>query len=352
MNSKTKETILFSDSLSESCFRNKITYLSFFLSILVVLHHTVNIEVYEITGGALYWIELFIREMSDIAVPTFLFISGYLFFQNYTMEVLLKKWKSRFFSLVIPYLIWNVLSYLCTFILSAIPFLKGKLTNPIDEFHPLEFFRVIITGEQNYISWFLRGLIIYVIITPLLYGIIKNKYGAVITMIGVLVLLTIVNQQIVNCWIMFIAGACVGIHGKPFMTARFSLNSVIVSFIYLLISLLSGVVFGLRTTHHQITVYSLVRLSQVIAVWIFAEVFAKEIKPKKWMTISFFIYCCHDLILESVEKGILILFGKTLHGAVIDLIFAPAFTLIIIILLAAVLRRIKPVWYVLTGNRG
>ena len=300
----------------------------------------------------MFWIEKFFNEITDIAVPTFFVLSGYLFFQNYTPKVLLRKWKSRFFSVLIPYLIWNAVGYLYIFILSMIPYIKDRLTNSIDGFNFIEFFKAIIIGEYNGVTWFLQCLIVYILLTPLLYWIIKNKYGVAIVLVILLVLLTIINKQIVNYWIMYMLGACLGLHGKSFMRMKFTQTPIFIACIYLILSVMIGMIFDIQTTHHQITVYTIVRLSQVVAIWILAGVLAMEKSPKWWMTISFFIYCCHSMILESVEKVFLIVFGKNLFGAAIDFVFAPFITLSLIVLLAFILHKIKPMWKVLTGSRG
>ena len=95
----------------------------------------------------------------------------------------------------------------------------------------------------------------------------------------------------------------------------------------------------------------LLRLIQIPLIWISADILAINKEPSWWLRISFFIYCSHHMILESVEKIFLILLGKNYTGALLDFIFAPMITLLIILCLAAILRRIHPVWAVLCGGR-
>ena len=338
--------------LCDTCYRNKITYLSFVLAALVVIRHTVNIEVYELSFGILFWIEKFFSELTDLAVPTFFVLSGYLFFQNYSPNILIKKWKSRLFSILIPYLIWNAIGYLYILIISMVPSFKDRMTTSIDGFNLYDFFRAIIFGEYNMVTWFLQCLIVYIIVTPILYWIIKYKLGVVITTIVLLVLLTIINKQIVNCWILYVVGACIGLHGKNFVKMKYRNSSVILSWVLLLVSVILGMIFDFQATTHQITVYTAVRLLQVIAIWICADLLAIERTPRWWMKISFFIYVCYGLILESVEKLFLITLGRNVLGATLDFVLAPIITLIFIMILAFVLRKIKPLWSVLTGSRG
>ena len=71
----------------------KITYLQFALSLLVVLIHTYNVDVYGIDKTAFACFEQEISCISRIAVPTFFAISGFLFFKNYELSQTLNKWK-------------------------------------------------------------------------------------------------------------------------------------------------------------------------------------------------------------------------------------------------------------------
>ena len=338
--------------LSESAYRNKITYLSFCLAIFVVLCHTYNLEVYNISSGVLYWVETYLSGITDIAVPLFFVISGYLFFQNYTPKLLRKKWKSRLFSLIIPYCIWNSLPYFYFLFLSSIPKIKRIITNPVNGFSILDLLKEAFFGMHNGVTWFLRCLIIYTFVFPFLYLLIKKKTGALLIGVVLLGAIAIINKQIINYSIFYYFGACIGIHRKEFMHRKFMHEEVLLATAYLLVSTIISMWIGYRNQYHQITIYSVLRLSQAISIWICADVLAKEGNQKWWMTISFFIYCCHSMILESVEKVILQLFGKTVTGATIDFVFAPILTIIIIITLAWILRRAKPLWKVLTGSRG
>ena len=95
-----------------------------------------------------------------------------------------------------------------------------------------------------------------------------------------------------------------------------------------------SVTIGLFFDHKQITIYTVLRLTQAIAIRICADFLAKSKEPKWWMKMSFFIYLCHNMVLESVEKGFLIALGMITIGAFWDFILAPVFALAIIVALA------------------
>ncbi len=55
---------------------------------------------------------LFKRGLLSAAVPIFFFISGYLFFlnvENFNHHAYIKKLNKRLYSLLIPYIVWNII---------------------------------------------------------------------------------------------------------------------------------------------------------------------------------------------------------------------------------------------------
>ena len=99
-------------------FRNQISWLMFIFSILVIWVHSYNVELFAGTQWGAAWeraaqIENFWSVgIGQIAVPGFFLLSSYLFFRNFSREKLPGKWKSRFFSVVVPYVTWNFLYYM------------------------------------------------------------------------------------------------------------------------------------------------------------------------------------------------------------------------------------------------
>lgn len=112
--------------------------------------------------------------ITNIFVPLFFVMSGYLFFWNVPgkpdAKWFWKKIRSRFFTLLIPYLIAVVIAWLCYyFALKAVPsmvdgFLGDRWKDPLFVFW---------TGPVNLSLWFIRELMIVVVLSPLIYLIIR-----------------------------------------------------------------------------------------------------------------------------------------------------------------------------------
>ena len=86
---------------------NVITALRFPLMVMIVLLHASTAASYTsektIYGYVIYPFAMWLGESG---VPTFFFISGFLFF--FSNKSYVEKLKGRFYSLVIPYFLWNL----------------------------------------------------------------------------------------------------------------------------------------------------------------------------------------------------------------------------------------------------
>ena len=126
-------------------------------------------------------INLFSYVIPCIAVPIFFIISGYLFFKEGTFNEKLyrTKMKKRFRSLLVPYILWNTFALLI-FLFVRIPALHSLFPNVSLEQITLS---KVLSGywacEGNgfpfdFPLWYVRELILMVIISPLLYVVVKK----------------------------------------------------------------------------------------------------------------------------------------------------------------------------------
>lgn len=115
------------------------------------------------------------RNIFSLAVPIFYFLSGYLFFRDGIPSTsgYLLKWRRRIRSLLIPYLLWNLLGLLLLLL---------KKTSLLEQHFPqystfspdiatlLEGFWILpvegAVGPYDFVLWFIRNLIIITILAP------------------------------------------------------------------------------------------------------------------------------------------------------------------------------------------
>ena len=147
--------------------------LRFPLAIMVIFLHidptpqvaTLRFDWTATDGMPLYYMcVLTVDTLALIAVPCFFFISGYLFFVNaetLNRSYYLHKLRRRVHTLLIPYIIWNVLAAVYLWLTQDIYYSPQWL---------------VFTIPANFPLWFLRDLIVLIIASPLI-GSIASQIG-------------------------------------------------------------------------------------------------------------------------------------------------------------------------------
>lgn len=132
-------------------------------------------------------------------VPTFLFISGFLFFRDgaFSREIYAKKLKNRFRSLFIPYIIWNIGVLAFQFLYQSVLASKGYVfgsVRPVIEYDVTDFLRSfwdVRSGDPVCFQlWYVRDIIILSIISPLIWFLLTRfkKLGGLFLLIILFIL--------------------------------------------------------------------------------------------------------------------------------------------------------------------
>lgn len=120
------------------------------------------------------------------AVPIFFFLSGYLFFRNAeSIKDVLKKQKRRVKSIGIPFLVWSTFYYLFYAIATR---LVPELMNTRVDVSLTGILKGIFLYEYVFPMWFMFQLILYTILTPIIFAILKNKKLSIVLCIFMLIL--------------------------------------------------------------------------------------------------------------------------------------------------------------------
>ena len=336
---------------AENHLRQKIVLISFLCSLFVIYIHTVNLSTYGIGADAVglarivFLVEnYFENTLKRIAVPFFFLISGFLLFRNFSMSRLLEKYHSRVKSLLLPYLIWGTAYFLFRVGITQLLFRFHLVNTEPISFSAALWLQDLLKNVQSYHLWFLRNLILFVLVTPLIYLLMRNFRGFPS---GLLVLVLLYVNQAVrliplpNGLEIYCFGALIGINYKDLALRRSRLLTLIGSLLLLFM-------FATAFRWYQPWMCPLLFL----ALWFALDLFSFPSAYPWWMRISFFTYVSHLFVLESLEKIVLIVFGKKPLAALLDFLFMPIVVFILLVLIAALLRKWFPrLWLVLTGSR-
>lgn len=341
--------------MQEERIRNKITLITFICSVFVVYIHAYNLTTYGIDSNstgislAVYTIEEYCSKVTHLAVPMFFFISGFLFFRNFEIDMLFKKWKKRFFTVAIPYILWCTVYYIYNVMCTNLPIIRAHMnTNTVVKWS----FPVGIDALWNnsyYTLWFLKNLIIFIAIAPIIWALIKEHFNHIPLGLIMLVIIELLIEygvfpriELIQGLDIYLVGGYIGLNAEKFLQCK-NRTLTIVSMIFIILVLLEK--FKWWNLGIEILFF--------IAVWYALDFWEMRRPLPWWMSITFFYYVAHDILLEALEKIFLISFGVNPVCALLDYMFMPCLVIGGLIIIAYFLQTYFPmVWKVLTGGRG
>ena len=346
--------------MREKWFREHIWWMSFILSLMVVWVHSENTELFLGELGRetmVYRLEFFFAQtLGQIAVPGFFMISAYLFYRNFQFSKTVSKWKSRCKSLLLPYVLWNILYYLGYVVVTRLSFVENIIGKEPVAFNLKELLLAAVYYKYNPVFWYLFQLLLLVLLAPFLYMIIRRKRsGLAWLLLLILALWKNVSIPLLNLDALFYYSASgyavlfkekVEGENTPFQK---KIWSAVLVFSWLILWLLgrSGAFLHYTPVH---TV--LIRFLGVLVLYsILKEI---PFKPAgSTVKNSFFLYAIHFPWVRFFNKtGAVILKGNQVAAAVFFLIM-PFLILLVSSVAGYLLKHTVPQLYdILSGGRG
>lgn len=353
----------------------KLRIISLISIILVVLLHSNNTTVKFNSGNMnfdngynVFMQNFFSLGITRIAVPIFFCISGYLYFLNTkgTIQEFLQKYKKRGKTLLIPYLIWSTWGVLFYFTLQLLPQSKDFFTKDlITSYSFSKTLNTIIRNPIPYQLWFVRDLIILVVVSPLIYW--ATKYFKIIpVMLLFIVWLELFEFSFVilssDAIFFFCLGAYLAIFKSEFMVKKLNKRVYIVFiFVWVLIVLVKT---SLMYQHSEKTIEIISLLLHkmsigvgIIALWsVYDILMINKEKPNvvilNLSSLTFFIYAFHEPVLTIVKKGLFYMGGVSEMLSITVYFVAPIITIFLSILVGSFMRRYMLGFYkLITGGR-
>ena len=361
----------------------KIRMMSFISILAVVLIHAYNftdtrldswtVITEEKNIGAI--IEYIISNgLTRFAVPLFFMISGYLFYCNYELSFkgYLYKLKRRGFSILIPYVIWSLLSFGLVYILGQVIGMKSSVfinyANPKPSIGELLF-----SNNYAFQLWYLKALIIFTIISPI--GYLAVKYVG-ISFIAVLGLLWSIGFYIglvdTEAYLFFYIGAYIAIHNKSDLVNKKPSKAFMITnlILWLAVSILRGILAAVGPTlaqevdyHRLYLLYKIGEIFGVVSIWslydYLYDIFHKEGKEHKLLNIAasnvFLVFLMHEPIQHILYDILLGRAGSNSASSLMHVIVYFGLMIVMVIsieLFAVFLRRFLPRTHkILTGGR-
>lgn len=156
----------------------KISVLNLTLIFLVLVIHSYYLEAADFPIAMALQKFTGNNGLARVAVPLFFLLSGMLFFNNTAiLSQCLTKQKKRVRSLLIPYLIWNIIFVLWYVVLQNLPgiggFINSDMVGSLTSGGFLNALKELFWKPAAFQLWFLRDLLFIVLFAPALYYLIK-----------------------------------------------------------------------------------------------------------------------------------------------------------------------------------
>ena len=267
------------------------------------------------------------QTLVKVAMPTFFVISGYLFFANvetFCQEIYWQKIKRRIKTLLIPYLIWNLL-------------MAAKLRT---------FSLSIFWEPSNMPLWFLRDLMVVSLLTPIIYiGIKKLGWCVFIVLLPVYLTGIWAIQPGMNPYAicLFTLGAFLSIGKRNLIDTcrRFRMPAYLLSTAFGLAMILT---YRTQLFPPLMLCY---RLVGVVAIFCLAYNIQSNTSiriPKTASDASYFIYLSHYVLFFGfIDSAFFSLFGTSTASLCIHYLLCPLLKSAILIVIFYLYRNM-PSW--------
>lgn len=338
----------------------KISILNVVAIMLVLLIHSYYLEAENYPCARIVQMFTGTNGLSSVAVPLFFFISGLLFFKNVkSVGDCIQGIKKRIRTLVLPYIIWNLVFVAWYVVLHFLPgvsqYVNSDILGHFSLKKPLSSIEYFLVEPAAFHLWFLRDLIVYVFVTPLLYYMLRHFHW-----VTFMVILAVFGW-IPRCGITyFVAGGIVSMH---YGLDEFSkIISKLVLFVSSILYVSNAVLAALPSCHLlALDPYfqQIVNIAGIIMVWGIYDIIFNRLTSRELMhrvldisKFTFFVYLFHEPVFNILKKLSLKALGVS-NVSLISLYFInPIIMAAISVCVALVLKRLLPkVYSVFVGGR-
>ncbi len=341
--------------MEEKAFWRKVGWCQFFCCLLVIWNHAGNVELFfGAPESAPFLRDLeygVFRRLAQISVPSFFMLSAYLFYRGFTWQDLPGKWKRRAKSLLLPYLIWNLLYYIAYLAASYVPFLSGIVGREKMPFSVGGLLRAVLLYEENPVFWFMFQLILLTALAPVLYLALKRVWSGLLWIALLFVgiekgmALPLVNM---DALVYYSVAAFFALHGRKAAEAAWDRYRGVLGLELVALGVILSADYYL---YGRIPFIVWCRCLIPLGLWLLMnEAWFPERKP--WMECTFFVYAFHFPPVRLINKLAARLLPGNTAAALICFAVMPFAAYALCWQAARFLRRFAPgVWQVLSGGR-
>lgn len=310
---------------------------------------------------------LFSEGLCRVAVPIFFLISGYLFFvrlEEWDKDIWTDKLKKRVRTLLIPYLLWNLIAICFSLLILYLKFiiLGGDAPDIAAWYYKIGGIRAFWDSGNggapvNYPLWFLRDLMVFVALSPLVFQYVKKT--------GIVGLIVFYLAYVLNIWIkipglsaeglfFFTLGAYFATHRIDFVSL-FKKYRIAATAIACPLIILVVLTYGIQDSlcgyaRRLFTLFGAASTIGIVALLLEKQ----RIKNHPLLSnSSFLVYAAHGTIVLPISQFLLgMVLPENQTGLIIKYFTAPLITIAVLVMCYYYLSKwIPKTISVLTGGR-
>ena len=347
---------------------HKLTLFSFLAIVLVLIIHSYNIATIPTkTTTQFYTINLFIQNffsnaLSRVSVPIFFIISGFLLFQNYTFSNYKLKLLKRVHSLLIPYIFWTSLVVAIYFLLQSIPSISVYFTSSlIKNLSITELITTTWIHPKNYPLWFIRDLMLLVIVSPIVYILIQHLSKLYIPIILFVWFFDLIEPTTdfslykPEAVLFFSLGAYIALKNSKLLSLSVS-NALFITSVILYFCVLIAYTYILTfqptiSEYVPLILYKSSLLLGIIVLWFMLDRCQCKLLSR-FTQYTFLYYVFHSIFFAILQKSSYSLFGYSSQTSFVLYISIPIIVLVALTIIGKLLYSYIPNFtHIIMGNR-
>ena len=300
--------------------------------------------------------------VARIAVPLFFLMSGYFFFLDFSWSAHTYKIKllHRVKTLLVPFLIWNIFNLILYAVAQNLPSSQGLFSGKnaaIATYDMFDYTNAIFGITRSPISyqfWFIRDLMVLVMLAPLIYLIIQ--------VVPKIFLVVVYGLWFSNIWPVYVpsVGALAFFYaGSYFASSGISLFSLdrygfVVTLLYLFILVVDTLSKGALYNSY---VHLIGIIFGIVSVLYLTRILRRLDGTKKTLLFlsgcSFFVFAAHEPLLVFIKRLIFNRLGLNSDSMIIiTYITIPIFVITTCVLLYYGMKHIAPRFLsIISGGR-
>lgn len=247
--------------------------------------------------------------LGETGVPGFFFISGFLFFLS--KKTYSQKLKTRVHTLLIPYLLWNLILLILYLVAWAIGYPQDINGRSLTDYTFIDYLRLFWDrgsfDNGNFVPllcplWYIRNLLIMSILSPFFYYFIKYARELFLISVTVWWLLSYHNAFIPQTILFF----CIGAYFSIFDTnplqifSKYKKTFLILFTVFAICDFISHTVYDtpINLQIHRLSLIFNIPALLILADWCIQHGYHNKLLPFS----AFIVFCVHYPIVVLLRK--------------------------------------------------